>query len=369
MARQLHVDTRAALLASSVFPAWVVRLDIQGDPLYAWTGLRDYSPVATGDASLDGVVYEGVGHIGQVGNIIDSVEGSQAVSLTLPGIDLADDALKQFVWDARVWQFRRAWMWIALMDETGSVIGRPIRFKTGRMDRVRAGSEGGEGSLVVDLESHQAYAAEALTSRYSEQIEIDSTDTSQRYVHDLANRQPSLGVAPTPFTVAPGTPETGGGGGGGGGGGYIGGGGVSGGGRCVAPGTMVLTPSGDEVAVETLVAGDEVFTQREEDLCWGAYVIEAVELAESEPRCLLELEDGRRLLATPNHRMFTEERGWAELETLDEGDHIIGLRPGVVRKVERVDDGPVVRLGVEGARTLQTEGLLSHNVKMDLQLY
>lgn len=138
----------------------------------------------------------------------------------------------------------------------------------------------------------------------------------------------------------------------------------------MAPGTLVLTPSGEEVSVETLRAGDEVFTQREGDLCWGAYIVRAAELAESEPRMKLELEDGRELVGTVNHRVFTVERGWVELQDLVPGENVTGIRPGVVRRVERVDDGPVVRLEIEGARTLQTAGLLSHNIKMrDVQLY
>lgn len=219
MARDLHPATAAALEAATIYPAWVVRLDIKDDPLEVWTGLRDFTPSGTGDAALEGRTYEGVGLIGQIGAIIDSAEGSQAVSLTLPGIDPNGDALKQFVWDARVWQFRQSWIWLALMDAAGAVIGRPIRFKTGRMDRVYARSTEDGGELVVDLESHQVYAAQALTSRYSEQTDIDTSDTSQRFVHDLANRQPNLG-APGGVST-PGTGVTGGARGGGGGGDVI----------------------------------------------------------------------------------------------------------------------------------------------------
>lgn len=366
MARDLHPATATAIQAKTIYPAWVVRLDIKDDPLQVWTGMVDYFPSGTGDSSLDGVAFEAVGAIGQIGALVDSAEGSQTLALDLPGIDLQSDALKQFVWDARVWQFRSAWVWLALMNEAGQVQGRPIRFKTGRMDNIYVRSSEGEGLLTCEIESHQAYAGEALTSRYSEQKEIDSTDTSQNYVHALANMQPNLGVAPS-YGYYGGSGGGGGVGGGSGGGAIYGGGG--GGGYCPAPGTLVLTPGMEEVAVETLQPGDEVFTQREEDLCWGSYKVLACEVATAD-RWRLELEDGRELVATPNHRLHVEGHGWVELDSLEPGQTLTGLTPGVVHRVSKADHGEVVHVTIEGASTYQTAGLLSHNIKSrELQLY
>lgn len=366
MARDLHPATATALFAPTLYPAWVIRLDIKDDPVEVWTGLQPYAPSGTGDASLDGITFDPVGAVGQISALVDSAEGSQTLALDLPGIDLQSDALKQFVWDARTWQFRSAWVWLALLNESGAVQGRPIRFKTGRMDNIYVRSSEGEGLLTCEIESHQAYAGEALTSRYSEQKEIDSTDTSQDYVHALANMQPNLGVAPS-YGYYGGSGGGGGVSGGSGGGAIYGGGG--GGGNCPAPGTMVLTPDMTEVAVETLRPGDEVYTQRDEDLCWGAYRVLDCQVVEDQ-RWRLELEDGRELLATPGHRMHVEGEGWVELDSLQPGQRLAGLTPGVVRRVSKADHGEVVHVMIEGASTYQTWGLLSHNIKMrDIQLY
>ena len=54
----------------------------------------------------------------------------------------------------------------------------------------------------------QSYVSQALNTRYSQQNELDATDTSQDYVHDLANRQPGIGINNKDFTVAGRTQRT-----------------------------------------------------------------------------------------------------------------------------------------------------------------
>jgi hypothetical protein len=54
-------------------------------------------------------------------------------------------------------------------------------------------TDDGEGIVECMVESAQAYAGEALNTRYSEQAELDATDNSQRYVWQLANQNPTVG--------------------------------------------------------------------------------------------------------------------------------------------------------------------------------
>lgn len=193
--RDLHASTAAALDAEAVYTAWLFRLDIADDPVIVWTGARDYTPAGTGDAALDGFLFERVGFPGNIGNVVDGRGGSQALSLSLPGVDLNDEALKQVVKDKRRWQFRQAWVWIATLDANYNVVGVPFRVKTGRIDKMNIG-QGRKGNYVnVTIESHQAYASEVANTKYSELRDFDPTDTSQNYVHDLANRQAIIGGA------------------------------------------------------------------------------------------------------------------------------------------------------------------------------
>jgi uncharacterized membrane protein YgcG len=216
MSRNLDPATREAAQSATVWPAWVIRLDIKDDPVLVWTGLGQYVPSGTGDAALDGLTFEGIANVGEIGAVVDAREGSQAVTLALAGVDLTDEALRQVVFDERTWQFRDAWLWVVLCDEDGDPIGKPVRIKKGRMDQMNHEEDDGEGRVSVEIESHQAYVGQALGTRYSEQPEVDPTDTSQRFVHDLANKIAGIGDK---ASVTSGQRFTGGGSGGGSGGG------------------------------------------------------------------------------------------------------------------------------------------------------
>jgi hypothetical protein len=179
--------------------AFIMRLEITGDPLYAWTGFGDLviGAAQTGDTALDGRTYTGITHlVADIGVVSDGRGGSSALEISLPGVDLTDEAMRQVVYNQNKWQFKQAWVWLAILDGDGSPIGTPIRLKSGRMDQmVVEESEDGAGVVRCIIEGHQAYGGEALATRYSEQGELDATDTSQKWVWQLANMTPGLGQA------------------------------------------------------------------------------------------------------------------------------------------------------------------------------
>lgn len=198
--RAIHPLTSAALGQDVVYDAFILRLDILNDPVQIWTGPRNIVFSGSGDPSLEvnaqgqPLTFEGLGDIGGIGDIVDGQGGSQAVVLRLAGVDLTDDALKQVVFNKNRWQRRQAWIWIATLDADYSLVGQPFRIKTGRMDNMNIGQgRDGENFVEVRIESHQAYSSEASNTKYSEQGDIDSTDISQAYVVDLANRQAIIG--------------------------------------------------------------------------------------------------------------------------------------------------------------------------------
>ena len=200
MARDLTAGMITEVQEPLIKPVWILRLDIDTDPLYAWTGRGDFAPTGTGDSALDGNTFTGLGNIGKIGNIEDTENGSSAVQLILPGVDLNDTALQEVVLNERLWQNRQGWIWFGLLDTTYATIISPTRVKTGRMDQMTVAGSGSSGIVTIALESHQSYVSQALNTRYSQQEELDATDTSQNYVHDLANRQPGIGLS-TDFTV------------------------------------------------------------------------------------------------------------------------------------------------------------------------
>lgn len=82
--------------------------------------------------------------------------------------------------------------------------------------------------------------------------------------------------------------------------------------QCVAAGTMIATARG-AVPIEQMQPTDFVWTRR--GLCpiiqWGCTNDHATVTR-------IELTDGRSLVATPNHPIWTQERGWTWLGQLDE---------------------------------------------------
>ncbi|MBZ4373241.1 Hint domain-containing protein [Corallococcus sp. AS-1-6] len=157
--------------------------------------------------------------------------------------------------------------------------------------------------------------------------------------------------ASAPFTGGP----SGGGGGGSGGTG----------GTCVAPETLITLAGGQEVPAEQLRPGMRVLTQHEETRRVGVFEVVAAS-SHRASRWRVELTDGRVLVATPNHLLYRRFAGWTQVRALLPGELLEGLRPGLVRRVAPEGEGAVVMLTVHGARTYESEGLLSHNIKQSI---
>ncbi len=211
MTRPLDAATSTALGQVIVPVAAIVRLDILADPLYCWTGIGDlvFAGGATGDTALDGFTYKGTGAAAEFSSFSDGVGGSDVLEITFPGVDLNDVLLKQLLTDRRRWQFRRAWIWLVLLDPvTDVIVGKPFRVKSGRMDTMPIT----DNIVKCRVEGQQSYGDEPLGTRYSEARDINPTDVSQNYVHSLANMTPNLGKPSATVSGA-----TGGGGGAGGG--------------------------------------------------------------------------------------------------------------------------------------------------------
>lgn len=194
MARDLTAGMVTEVALPLITPVWFIRLDITTDPVIAWTGFSDFTPSSTGDTAFDTFTFIGIGDVGQIGQIVDTDAGSQALKLKLPGIDLNDDVLKQVITNSETWQNRRAWIWYGLLNTAYGVIVDPTRVKTGKMDQLRVTGSGETGIVEVTIESHQANISEPLNTHYSGQINLDASDTSQNYALDLSSKRPEIGV-------------------------------------------------------------------------------------------------------------------------------------------------------------------------------
>lgn len=197
MSRPLDANTSSHLGDQSLNVVYILRMDIPIDPVTVWSawGQKTFTAGQTGDAALDGQTFDGVTHmIGEISAAQDEVGGSQSLELTMPGVDINSDLLRQVVRDKRQWQFRQAWLWMAFVDGNLNILGKPFRLKTGRMDQmVLSEDQSGVGSVKAVVEGQQAYASEALNTRYSETKDLDPADISNDFAAALANMVPTIG--------------------------------------------------------------------------------------------------------------------------------------------------------------------------------
>ena len=200
MSRPIDATTLAQIQGQTIYGIWFIRLDIASDPVYIHTGLGDITFTSGYDSALNGLTFKGIGNVGSIDPVVDSIDGSQAINLTLPGVDLSMDYLHQIVNNADLWQRRQAWLFFGVADANFGLLGKPIRIKTARMDQMPIAIDPGSntGTLQVTLESLQSYSDEARFSRYSEQLQIDSTDISCSYMASLQNQVPDIGVKNAP---------------------------------------------------------------------------------------------------------------------------------------------------------------------------
>ena len=83
---------------------------------------------------------------------------------------------------------------------------------------------------------------------------------------------------------------------------------------CVKKGSPILTPSG-EIPIENIRVGDEVWTRA------GWKPVTAVQCTQQDAEVMaIVLSDGRELAVTPDHRVWTENRGWVTADALTYGD-------------------------------------------------
>lgn len=188
--------------------AWFVYLDIEGDPLFAWSGTFDVELTGQSDTLLNNT-WTGTSGLIEIGEIGDSEGGSPSVPITLSGVDPADTAFLEIIAEARLWQGRRAIIWHTYVNDDGLLAFDPRRVKTGRMDGLRFRQDAASAVISVDIEGFAAQSAIPLNTRYAEQREVDPDDKSQDWVYDLANKQPDIGQTGQggQLTVPPGPPE------------------------------------------------------------------------------------------------------------------------------------------------------------------
>ena len=138
-------------------PVVLVELDFASGPFRAWTGL--------GQLNWAGKVFEGVGSIGAVGEVEETVE-LRAVRLTLAlspvPQEVVDIALAE-----RSFRLRPARLWGALLDAEGAFVADPFPLWAGLMDTMEV-TDGAEPRVALTCESRLVDLERAEVRRYTD---------------------------------------------------------------------------------------------------------------------------------------------------------------------------------------------------------
>ncbi|WP_198377140.1 hypothetical protein [Neoroseomonas rubea] len=152
--RSLHAASSATSPVAA--PVVLVELDFASGPFRAWTGL--------GPLNWAGKVFEGVGSIGAVGEVEETVE-LRAVRLTLAlspvPQEVVDIALAE-----RSFRLRPARLWGALLDAEGAFVADPFPLWAGLMDTMEV-TDGAEPRVALTCESRLVDLERAEVRRYT----------------------------------------------------------------------------------------------------------------------------------------------------------------------------------------------------------
>ena len=154
-----RLSPHAAASATSpvAAPVVLVELDFASGAFRAWTGL--------GQLNWAGKVFEGVGSIGAVGEVEETVE-LRAVRLTLAlspvPQEVVDIALAE-----RSFRLHPARLWGALLDAEGAFVADPFPLWAGLMDTMEV-TDGAEPRVALTCESRLVDLERAEVRRYTD---------------------------------------------------------------------------------------------------------------------------------------------------------------------------------------------------------
>lgn len=170
-------------------PAFFIWIDFADDPLRVTTLGQNYSFSGTGDADLDGKTFLAFDpRFIQIGDLSNSEDGSDTLTVTLSGIEGVDSELMAEIGDRTKWQGRSVRIWIQIYDQTGAIPqGGVFPFYTGYASSVKVVPSPGTQTIQLSVENYLASATGASNRSYLSQKDYDASDVSAQATLAAAN--------------------------------------------------------------------------------------------------------------------------------------------------------------------------------------
>ena len=192
MTRDLTTSTQTALQQRVVRPVLIGRLDIDSDPVFAWTGPGLFAPTGTGDAALDDQTYDPAEAFIDISEITEDQGIGGPVTIVAAGNDLNQDLLRQVVRDKRAWRGKPAYLWMGLLDaDEKTVIANPFRVKSGIIASMSVTRSPSTASVSVTIDEDLGRARSA-PFRLQDHRRLYADDTATAFMAKLANKPKGL---------------------------------------------------------------------------------------------------------------------------------------------------------------------------------
>lgn len=162
--RSLTSSFIVELTATLNRPAFLVQCQFANENINLWTGV--------GDLVFDGITFKGVGALGSISPITETIEQqAQGITLTLSGIpaDLLGDAMQH------VTPAGKAIVYLAFLNADGTVVSVPTPAFIGQMDQPEVDISVDTISITIAVENKLSDLQRARGGRY--------TDADQRARH------------------------------------------------------------------------------------------------------------------------------------------------------------------------------------------
>lgn len=152
-------------------PVIAIYLDVEDDPISAWTGPGTFAPVDTIDAALNGKVFDSLGSapVLSLGPVSQSAEGVSDCIIEFASAGLNSEGTLQFLRDRRRFQGRKAYVWWGYLDsdyKNASV----SRYATGVMKQltITPSPEEAQVQLTIGRDTRLLNAVPRYLIRHSE---------------------------------------------------------------------------------------------------------------------------------------------------------------------------------------------------------
>lgn len=181
--------TLAARVAGPVVrPVLVGWFDFLGDPVYGWTGPGLFAPAGTGDPVLDNNIFSSAEGAVEISDIGESAGGARPVQLSFSAHDNDADVIRQIVKDRRIWQLRKAKIWLFfLMDDEITVHSEFVQIFSGVISQASTARQPGQpATITLDVDA-DLRAANNAPSRLQDHARDNPADRFSSFLLSIAN--------------------------------------------------------------------------------------------------------------------------------------------------------------------------------------